>query len=145
MREAQALVRRLAEDVLGLAVAADMRVYVGFAHGNLAWVEWRRGERRRAQERGEAAWGALQHELAPPFLWIGLWPLLAVRFAQGDVRGGVELARHLLGPAQMKLPDDLEESLGEAVRAEEAGDTEAAGDHLRAAVAQAEESGWGWL
>jgi hypothetical protein len=144
-RGAAEAVRRLAEEVLGLAVAADMRVYVGFAHGNLAWVEWRRGERQRAREQGEAAWEALQHELAAPFLWIGLWPLLAVRLAQADVRGGAELARHLIGRAQMKLPDDLEEPLASAVAASEAGDAAGAAGFLRTAVARAERSGWGWL
>jgi len=137
--------RRLAEEALGLAVAADMRVYVGCAHGNLAWVAWHTGERQRAREQGEAAWDALQHESAAPFLWIGLWPLLAARLAQGDEAGAADLARRMLDRAQMKLPDDLEAPLGGAVDAWEAGDAACAGDLLRTAVARAEESGWGWL
>ena len=80
-----------------------------------------------------------------PFLWIGLWPLLALSAERGDAADGVMLARRLVDPAQMKLPGELEEPLREAVEAWDAGDATSAGDLLRTAVARAEESGWGWL
>ena len=140
-------VRRLATEVLELPLATKAFVlYVASAHGNLAWAAWRECDADRAREEGEAAWDTFLRAVpGGPFLWIGLWPLLAVRLAQGDEADGVELARRLVDPSQMKLPDDLEAPLAGAVEVWDAGDAIAAGDLLRTAVARAEESGWGWL
>jgi tetratricopeptide (TPR) repeat protein len=138
-------VTRSAGEALRLAAPAGMPEYVGIARGNLAWAAWRRGEMESARADAEACWNALVAVPAVPFFWIGVWPLLAVRLAQGEEDGCAELARRMLQPDQMKLPDDLEDPLAGAVEAWEAGDATAAGDLLRTAVARAKESGWGWL
>ena len=135
----------LATEALGLAVAADLREYIGIGHGNLAWAAWRAGDLDLARAEGEASWNALREVPATPFMWMGLWPLLGARLAQRDEAGGPELARRMLEAAQMKLPDDLEEPLASAVAASDAGDAAAAAGFLRTAVARAEKSEWGWL
>ncbi len=42
------------------------------------------------------------------FKWLCLWPLLAIRLASGQVAEAVDAGRQLLGPSQLRFPDELE-------------------------------------
>ena len=138
-------VRALAEQALALARAAGLPEYTGSALGHLAWVSCREGDARKARGDGEAAWQDLQQAPGDPFVWLAAWPLLAVRLRDGDVAGGVQLARRLIDSAQMKLPDELEGPLRQAAEAWDDGEENAAGEALSLAVERAEASGRGWL
>ena len=139
-------VRRLATEVLELPLATKAFVlYVASAHGNLAWAarrEWMPivpGKRAKPPGARSSCCARRPLSVDRPLATLGR------ETGAGDEADGVELARRLVDPSQMKLPDDLEAPLAGAVEAWDAGDATSAGDLLRTAVARAEESGWGWL
>jgi class 3 adenylate cyclase/tetratricopeptide (TPR) repeat protein len=135
----------LVDEAQGLLASTGLDAYISITHGNRAWVAWRRGDLDAARTEGEASREVLTRLPHMPLSWIALWPLLAVRLEDGDLGAGVELARVLVDPAQMKLPDDLEAPLAQAVSAWGAGDEGETLGALQSAVRRAEESRWGWL
>jgi hypothetical protein len=48
------------------------------------------------------------------YRWVYLVPLLAVRLRAGETGAAVTVARSLLDPSQMRLPDDLTAALTDA-------------------------------
>jgi hypothetical protein len=81
-----------------------------------AWLSWQDG---RPDEVTRLAAEIEQHELSTfgsgaVYRWVYLFPLLAARLRVGETAGAVAAARQLLGPAQMRLPDDLTAALAAA-------------------------------
>lgn len=128
--------RTLAERSLRVATAEQMPDYIGAAHANLAWLAWRTADLAEARRRGQQALAAWQTTaLVFSSQWTGLWPLIGVALAEGQVAEAVAHARALLDPRQQRTPEPLEALLEAAVRGADAGDLAAA----RAALARAEE------
>jgi hypothetical protein len=102
----------------------------------VAWKE------DRYSEVGELAEAVLRPtpggEPPFPFAWICLWPLIAVRLAEGRTADAITAARELLQPPQMRLPPQLEESLAAALAAWEAEKYALASERLRRSVVLAE-------
>jgi class 3 adenylate cyclase/tetratricopeptide (TPR) repeat protein len=138
-------VRRLTDEAAELLAVTGLDPYVFLLHGNRAWTARRSGELGVVRSEGRAAWDMLSALPHMPLSWIALWPLLAVRLEDGDLAASAELARLLVDPSQMKLPDELESPLAAAAAAWEAGDETTAREALEVAVRAAAESGQGWL
>jgi tetratricopeptide (TPR) repeat protein len=71
--------------------------------------------------------------------WVYLFPLIAVRLAEGSIEEAVAAARRMLDPTQQLLPDDLTATLDAASEAWDRDDRAAAARHLKAALAIARE------
>lgn len=89
----------------------------------LSWVAWKEGRFVEAERLAEDALEQWRPTMVRyPFCWICLWPLLAVRLADGRCEGSVAAARELLNPPQMRLPGELETALRSAISAWDGGD-----------------------
>ena len=71
--------------------------------------------------------------------WVYLFPLIAVRLAEGSTEEAVAAARRTLDPTQQLLPDDLTGSLEAASAAWDRDDRDAAARHLKTALDLARE------
>jgi tetratricopeptide (TPR) repeat protein len=135
---------------LAVARAAQMREYIGTAHANLAWVEWREGNLGQAEANGRMALELWQQLPAGhsscSFQWTALWPLMGVALVPGQAAESVSeasrLARALLEPAQQRLPDALIAVLENAVEAWEEGASETARAFLDQAIERAQGLGY---
>jgi class 3 adenylate cyclase/tetratricopeptide (TPR) repeat protein len=108
--------------------------YVGVAFGNLAWValtEARMDDVRRLAARAQGAWSTF--EMAWPFRWIGLLPLLAAAYDDGDDGALASSAAGMVEPGQQRLPGPLAGALERVAAGASRGDSAAA----RAAAADA--------
>ena len=127
--------RSLAPEASVAAEAAGYPEYIAAAKATMAWVAWRD---KRPEDvlvlAGEAweLWGTVV--VTHPFKWPCLWPLIAVRLAAGQVAKAVDASRHLLQPAQQRLPDELELILESAQAAWDSGKHELAADKLAKAL-----------
>jgi len=105
----------------------------------LSWVAWKEGRYSEVEQVAEAVLRPTPGGEPPfPFAWICLWPLIAVRLAEGRTAEAIESARELLQPPQMRLPAQLEESLAGALAAWEADKHALASERLRRSVVLAE-------
>ncbi|MEO8392977.1 MAG: AAA family ATPase [Chloroflexota bacterium] len=142
-RGAAEQVRDYAERSLRVAEAAQMYEYVGAAEGNLAWLDWRKGEIAGARAHGQAALAAWSHVPAPYMMeWLGRWPLIAVALADDDLAQARAQARSLLAEHQMRMPDAIESALEVGLRAAEADDPDASRASLRQAAEFAQQMGY---
>ena len=66
--------------------------------------------------------------------WVYLFPLIAVRLAEGNTEAAVAAARLMLDPTQQLLPDDITGTLDAASAAWDRDDRDAAARHLEAAL-----------
>jgi tetratricopeptide (TPR) repeat protein len=133
--------RTYIEQGLEAAITEQNPIYIGVARANLAWLYFREGHRDEALREGSAAveqW----RPLAYPIEWLARWPLLAIRFSQGQIDQAMDHARVMLTPAQQRLPSDLEAPLEKAVQAWEQGQEGLAGEHLGQAIKVAEQMGY---
>jgi len=126
---------------LNTATAAHLPEYAAIAQANLAWMAWRTGNLPEAVEKSRAAlvtWGPLPYA----FYWTALWPLIGATLALGQSAEAIAAARALLAPAQMRLPDSLADTIGQALQAWEGANTEEAHAHLAHALDLAQEMGY---
>jgi len=109
------------------------------ARAVLSWVAWKQDRYGDVEQLADAV---LRHmpggEPRFPFAWICLWPLIAVRLAEGRTAEAITAARELLQPPQMRLPPQLEESLAGALASWEADEHALASERLRKSVLLAE-------
>lgn len=134
---------KYARDGLCLAIEASKNDYVAVSRGNLAWVALRQGRLEEAEQHAREAirlWQA--SAIGFPFQWVARLPLLAVRFALGDVEGAVEQARAVLVPTQHRLPNRLESALETAQRDFAEGGAASAEASLREALRIARKLGY---
>ena len=109
------------------------------ARAVLSWVAWKEDRPSEVEELAEEVLRPTPgNEPSFPFAWICLWPLIAVRLAEGSPAGAITAARKLLQPPQMRLPPQLEESLAGALAAWEADEHALASERLRNSVVLAE-------
>ena len=109
------------------------------ARAVLCWVAWKEDRHSEVEQLAEEVLRPTPGGEPPfPFAWICLWPLIAVRLAEGRPAGAITAARKLLQPPQMRLPPQLEESLAGALAAWEAHDHALASERLRKSVVLAE-------
>jgi class 3 adenylate cyclase/tetratricopeptide (TPR) repeat protein len=112
----------------------------GMAMALLSWVAWKEGRFAEAERLGEQALEQWRPTMVRyPFCWICLWPLVAVRLADGRWEGSVVVARELLKPPQMRLPVELEDVLRSAISAWDGGDPGLAAGRLGQALRLAAE------
>ncbi len=111
------------------------------AHGDLVEAEAElEGALSAARRAGDKSL-ELPTVVRYPFYWICLWPLIAVRTADGRLDLAVVTARDLVLPPQMRLPDELEVSVESAPSARESADRPATAERLEQALAVAEKLG----
>jgi DNA-binding SARP family transcriptional activator len=133
--------RTYTEQGLEAAIAEQNPIYIGVARANLSWLGYRKGNPDQVLREGSAA---LQQwrPLAYPMEWLAHWPLLAVRFSQGQIGQAVGHARVMVAPTQQRLPSDLEASLEKAVQAWGQGQEALAREHLEQAIKVAGQMGY---
>ena len=66
-----------------------------------------------------------------------LWPLIGAVLALRQCAEAIDCVRRLLAPTQMRLPDSIADTLGQAVQAWEGGNAEEAHAHLAHALSLA--------
>jgi hypothetical protein len=133
-------VRSLATRSMAAAEAVGYPEFVATAKATMAWVAWRE---ERFEDVLSLAGEALKlwatNVVSYPLYFVGLWPLLAVRLAAGQVAEAVDAARQLLAPPQLRLPDELECAVQAAIAAWEEGAPHVAGERLGQAVELAQQ------
>jgi len=104
--------RSLVPQALETAVVAKNPVYTGAATAAMAWVAWkdhRPDDVARLARRALEVWRASSTQYH--FKGLCLWPLMSVHLAAGHLAHAVEAGRQMLGPPQVRLPDELESLL----------------------------------
>lgn len=99
---------RVSRTALRCAEAAGLLEYTATARANLAWVALHHGSHAEVREHAGAAlatWGRAR--VAYPLRWLASLPLLSVSLSASEDAASAELARDLLSPGQMVLPDSL--------------------------------------
>jgi eukaryotic-like serine/threonine-protein kinase len=134
-----AAVKEMASQNEELARAFAFPEYEAMAKAMLSWVAWKEGRFAEAELLAREAleqWrtGAVHY----PFYWVALWPLTAVRLADGRYREAVDAARELVGQDQMRLPVELEASVQSAIAAWDNDQPEIAREGLGQALRMAE-------
>ncbi len=120
---------------LEMAEQCEMPEYILIARGNLAWVAWRDGNLAKAQEQGHAALAAIQQIQFPmPMKWIGLWPLLGVCLANDEIAPAVTYAQTMLGPNELRLPDEITAVLQQTITTWENNQPDSARSNLKQAL-----------
>jgi eukaryotic-like serine/threonine-protein kinase len=138
--------RQAAALSLSAAAAAQMPEYMAMARANQAWAAWRDGDLVQARELGRAAldqWSQLPlGRNSAPFLWLALWPLLAVALHDEQLAEALDHGRAMLDPGQQPLPDALRVQLEAAIQAAEEGDPESCRTQFQQAIASAQQTGY---
>ncbi|MGH2460250.1 MAG: ATP-binding protein [Chloroflexota bacterium] len=132
-------VRAALDRALTVGAARNNRVLIG----HRAWIAWRDGNLVEAEADGRASledW-QLQQPISP-FLWTGLWPLLGVALARGNLPEAMGHLRLILDPTQQPPPKPLSALLGAALHAWDTGRSEEAARLLQRAVPLATELGY---
>jgi tetratricopeptide (TPR) repeat protein len=142
MRGDVAETRRYTAQVLNTAWAGQMVNYTAAAKASLAWIAWREGDLAEAREQGRASLELVKSVAAAQFKWTALWPLVGVALAEQNLPEAVEYARMLLGPKQMRQPDEITAALEAAIAANEQNQIEEAGAQLNHALNLAQEMGY---
>jgi hypothetical protein len=102
-------------------------------------VEWEKGHFARAEGAAEEAMEQWRANMARyPFCSICLWPLVAVRRAEGHDEEAVDATREPLRPPQMRLPPRLETVLTSALPTWDEGSHAGASRRLAQALRLAE-------
>jgi hypothetical protein len=109
------------------AAGAQMPDYIAAAHGNLAWLAWRRNDLEGVHRFGREALDTWRKSpLVYPFQWLALWPLIAAARMQNRAEEALSCACALLEPTQQLLPEDLKVLLDAALEAQASGRVEIA-------------------
>jgi tetratricopeptide (TPR) repeat protein len=136
--------RRRAFLGLSAASAAQVPMYIGVSHANLAWVAWREGNLSELQANIQAAaenWNRIS-AMVVPWRWLVSWPQIGFALTQNQIGEAVEQARVMLGPTQQPQPSDIKSLLESALQAWEQGDAQAARTCLNQASELARQTGY---
>jgi tetratricopeptide (TPR) repeat protein len=110
----------------------------GMMRAILPWVAWKEGRRDDVERLASEALSQWEPYIVRyPFCSICLWPLIAVRLAQGSYDKAMVAARELLEPPQMRLPSALEAAVGSALSTWDSGQHSRAVERLKRALAMA--------
>lgn len=104
---------------------AQMPEYIAMAKANQAWLAWRADNLGLAQELGHSA-VELWQQLPPNHgsastQWLARFPLIAVAIYQEKYAVAIDESRCIVDPSQQRLPEVLETSLEQAIRAWDTG------------------------
>jgi tetratricopeptide (TPR) repeat protein len=129
------VVHSLSLQAMEAAQAASYPEYVAAAKATQAWVAWQGG---RPEDVVTLAAEALKlwetTVVSYSWYWLCLWPLIAVRLANGQVAEALEASRQLLVPPQQRLPDELESMVQNAIGAWDIHERDLAGQRLGEAL-----------
>jgi class 3 adenylate cyclase/tetratricopeptide (TPR) repeat protein len=138
--------RRMAVRSEEAATRSGMPEYRATAQANLSWAFWRLGDAAEARKKALDAmdqWQKLPAGHAScSFEWTALLPLMAIAVHDEQLEEAIEHNRALLDPAQMRLPDPLEESLSQAILYWEDRVSEDTLIHLQRSIDLAKEYGY---
>src|SRR5262249_49095549 len=105
----------------------------------LAWLAWQDGRPRDVVKVADELTALLTATQGGRYRWLYLFPLLAVRLADGGTGGGVDAAPPMLAPAPHAPPGGPAAALDAACRAWDAGEADRAAEALRTALELAHE------
>ena len=126
--------RELAEQCTSAEFAVPFP-FPEMARAVLAWVAWKEERYGEVESLAREVLTRKSDGEPPfPFAWICLWPLVAVRLAEGRTEEAMYAARELLQPPQMRLAPELEEAIVIALSAWEGGELALAAEKLHASV-----------
>jgi tetratricopeptide (TPR) repeat protein len=135
--------QRYAAQCLEAATDRQRGAYIAMAQANLAWVAWQDRNLTETRELGQSALTLWQEwDVAYPFQWAALYPLIAVALAEDRLSEVISHARALLDPTQQRLPEAMTALLEEAVEAWERDETEATRACLDRVLTLAQELGY---
>jgi hypothetical protein len=107
-----------------------------------SWVAWKEERDRKAESLALEALEQWRPTVVRyPFCSICLWPLIAVRIADGRSDEAVTAVQELVRPPQMRLPYELEVSVQSAISAWESADRPETRERLQKTLALAEKLG----
>ena len=132
-------VRALAPRAIAAAEAVGGASVTAYAKAPLAWLAWQDGRPADVVQVADELAARLVTAPDGRYKWLYLFPLLAVRLADGDAGGAADAARQMLAPSQQALPDELAAALDAACLAWDAGEADRAAEGLRAALELAHE------
>jgi hypothetical protein len=142
-RQDIAEVRRFVGLSRAAAETARMENYRAIAEANDAWVAWRDGDLPAALAIAQASLHSMQGwEVAYPFQWIALWPLIGAEIVSAATQQAIDHSRILLEKSQQPMPEPLRTNLLEAVQAWDAGAKDAVAKRLDEAVGHAKALGF---
>ncbi|MCP4422268.1 MAG: AAA family ATPase [Chloroflexi bacterium] len=125
---------------MALSKKANMLQYIAQTQANMAWLAWFDGDLKKAQKMGQTS---LENcKLLPtamPFWGMGLWPLICVNVAQGDIAAAVTHAQLLLDPMQLRMTEGITAVLQQAIVAWEANQSDSAQEYLQKSIQLAQE------
>jgi tetratricopeptide (TPR) repeat protein len=133
------MVRALAPRAIAAAETVGGASVTAYAKAPLAWLAWQDGRPGDVVKVADELTALLTTTQGGRYRWLYLFPLLAVRLADGDTGAAAEAARQMLAPSQQALPDELTAALDVACRAWDAGEAGRAAEALRAALELAHE------
>jgi class 3 adenylate cyclase/tetratricopeptide (TPR) repeat protein len=133
-RHDAAAVRALIPRATEALEQGDMRIAVVMACQ--AWLAWQDGH---PDEVIRLAGRIAEFDLTTigsgaRYKWVHEFPVMAARLSSDAIAEAIASARQVLGPEQLRLPDDLTASLETACAAWDAGDPDAAKHQLAAAL-----------
>jgi class 3 adenylate cyclase/tetratricopeptide (TPR) repeat protein len=123
------MTRLWADRTLALARKAKNVTYEASSLASLGWVAWREGDETRAQTYLTEAM-LLGGKAPSPLKFMAVGPLLAIAAKHRAWSAAIEHAQTLLHPSHQKMPDDVQATLEQAVKAWESGAIEEAGSLL---------------
>lgn len=110
--------RVYAEQSLEFAARAQMNDYIGAAHGNRAWLAWRKSDVKQTLEEGHLALEAWQKlPNAYMFQWLALLPLIAASLQTNALENALSFAATLVQASQQRMPLELETLFARALKA----------------------------
>ena len=134
-----------APQLMAVGETAAYPELIGTAKACLAWLAW---QDKRPQDvvalANEALelWRTTTGWPAHAVYWVGLWPIIAVCLSTGHVPEAVAAGRQMLETYQLRLPDELESTLGSAAMAWDQDEPELAKDKMAAALELARDLHW---
>ena len=99
-----ATVDRLAPELEEMANALGFGEYVGAALAMKAWGAWEKRLPKDAERLGQEALDQWERSAFYPVHWPCLWPLIAVRLADGRLAEAIEAARAMMAPRLQRIP-----------------------------------------
>lgn len=136
--------RAYAERLVGCALEAGMRDYVGAALAHRAWVELRSGQTALAEVSARQAldtWAALTTYVYP-FRWLALVPLIELAATRCDVAVATRFARGLAEAGQQAIEPAALDGFAEVERLWALGRAEAAQSALWQGLGRLREQGF---
>jgi class 3 adenylate cyclase/tetratricopeptide (TPR) repeat protein len=133
-------VKEMAASLDDLASGMALPENVGVARAAMSWVAWKDGRVDQVEALAQEALDSWEGSVRRyPMDWLCLFPLISVQLGAGKYDEAEAATRKLVGPHQMRLPEELEAVVEAAIASWDAGQTEVAARRLEKAVKLAEQ------